>query len=751
MARRLTSRLFPGLRSYFRSGWAFLIPYLAAYLLYWWLRWPVNGRSAGLPPPASSLHPPCLLHVYWALHAINLVLAVVAFAAWLRGRTRESAIEQAPAATPAARGQSDAPPPLSPTHHPPSHSHLASPLAPSSASGGEFSQENAESIKESGFPNGDRGVAAPFDPATLHLTPNTSTAALWRIAPWLLLGLLFWIPGVYLEFPADPWGHYARVNEWTGLNHVDQHSEWRKSSYFLSYSVIGPVTPPSSQLRWFDLYYTGCCLLLCWQYYRLARAVGLGERASMIFVLLQTLLFGNNIFGFYRYYGMSSTLFSQLGAIALIRVSLEAAREKRRLETGDREQGPAPSVSSVSGAVGLLPPISCLLRAAVPALALLALTAFNHVQGLGIAALGLAAVAIWRLIEWRRSMIWWLAAAAIILSVAAVLWLPRNPIVDRDYVPQGWFTAWYGFDVFSPSSPAFGRTMAILGLAGVVNLFAGLLFLRQNHVAAWLTITPLFALCLPLVAIPFANAVARRNPVDILTFHRMLLTIPAGLALVALVDCWWKGAARLLYQGFEAQNAEHEIAAVNASLTLADSSLRPLFFLLLTILGAMVLVPAKGPSYNRLFSCLMVVPDDLRMTPVVAALDPRTIQNARTAAGAPLLTAYGQGAVANATGIRNVGYAYRLTWSDAKVVAWPYGLPGVILEIGRQRAPSVLLVTPTAALYSPLSLNGHLSAHWLPQTVALDYAAAPEIAAAARKAGGKEIKTATAMYYSFGD
>ena len=33
--------------AYFRSGWAFLIPYLAAYLLYAWLKWPVNPASDG--------------------------------------------------------------------------------------------------------------------------------------------------------------------------------------------------------------------------------------------------------------------------------------------------------------------------------------------------------------------------------------------------------------------------------------------------------------------------------------------------------------------------------------------------------------------------------------------------------------------------------------------------------------------------------------------------------------------------------
>ena len=48
------------LQAYFRSGWAFLIPYLAAYLLYAWLRWPVSAvtgegwraiiESIGAPP-----------------------------------------------------------------------------------------------------------------------------------------------------------------------------------------------------------------------------------------------------------------------------------------------------------------------------------------------------------------------------------------------------------------------------------------------------------------------------------------------------------------------------------------------------------------------------------------------------------------------------------------------------------------------------------------------------------------------------
>jgi hypothetical protein len=83
------------LRAYFRSGWAFLIPYLAAYLLYAWLRWPVNPASGGeeivkvisksgtVVGSQWSIVPP-LLHVYWILHAIHLVLGIIAIRSWWR-------------------------------------------------------------------------------------------------------------------------------------------------------------------------------------------------------------------------------------------------------------------------------------------------------------------------------------------------------------------------------------------------------------------------------------------------------------------------------------------------------------------------------------------------------------------------------------------------------------------------------------------------------------------------------------------
>jgi len=527
---------------------------------------------------------------------------------------------------------------------------------------------------------------------------------------------------------------------------VGEHIVWAKSSYFLAYSLLGQIAPPTRQLHWLDLYYTGCCLLLCWQYYRLARAVGLGERASMLFVILQTVLFGNNVFGFYRYYGISSSIFAQIGAVALTRVAIEAARGEWRMETGDRNESPAsglppvafrlsaflrppfslrllpPSSLLPAAASSVLPspfsvflravlaalstffrlkksarpaahgaiaceqaptvsripafphfrfssalpsPFSVLLRAALAALALLALIAFNHVQGLGIAALGLGAVAVWRLIEWRRSTIWWLAAGALVLSIIAVLWFPRDPAIDQLHRRDGWFTAWFGLKVFAFSLPVGDRTLQILGLFGLINLAAGLFLLRRNHVVGWLTITPLIALSLPFIAIPFASALAQHGgPVNIVTFQRMLFEIPSGLALVALGAQWWQGA-RSKEQGTRTEVSQEEtepkksnqesgvwsFAGFSVSRFSAfphfrfSSALPSPFSFLLLALAALVLIPANGPCYNRFWQALMVPPDDLTMKPIVlsadsAAVRPRSAKHPKLVATAAVASVF---------------------------------------------------------------------------------------------------------------
>lgn len=429
------------LKTYFRSGWAFFIPYLAAYLLYAWLKWPVKPVDGG-----QRTVVPCLLHVYWALHAVHLALGAFALRSWWK----ESKLR----------------------------------LQLSSSTG------------------------APGDSASLLHSP---LSLLLKAAPWLLLALLFYIPGIYLEWPSDPWEHLRRINEWRILDEVTAHSAWMKSSYFLPYSLTQQVTG-LTQLSWLNFYYTAVCLLLSWQYYRLARAVGLSDRASFVFVLLNALTFGNNIFSFYRYYGLSSSILAQIGAVALTRLALEVAQNPQlSIRVFFRTSITAYRLS---------------LIAAVPTL--LALTGFNHIQGIGIAGLGVMAVIVWRLIEWKRSMLFWLAATAVLVSIATVLWFPRHSLLDSELRNNGWITAWYGFKHFMVGSAAFYNMIGTIGVFGIFGLAAGLLLLRQNNVAGWLTVAPFLFLVCPAFTIPLASAIAE----GITVFSRMFLAVPAGLALV---------------------------------------------------------------------------------------------------------------------------------------------------------------------------------------------------------------------------
>ncbi len=578
------------LRAYFNSGWAFLIPYLAAYLLYWWLKWPVNpevsGQSSavsaagadslGFGPWSSAF---CLLHVYWALHAINLILACVALVSWWRGRvcTRE---EQGA-------------------------------LRLSSGQAGSKEQDSSASA-HSFAPSPSPQTNGPLTRYSLPFT----LAGFTRLAPWLLLALIFWIPGVYLEWPADPWEHLRRINEWGTHDVVGEFSAGYKSFYFFAYSLVGRFSV-GQEFVWLNLYYTGMCLLLSWQYYRLAQAVGLERRWAFLFVIVNALTFGNVTFSFFRYYGLASTMFAQIGAVALIRIAVEVAADGIGPAPRDSVRAAGRIASSSLVSPPLVPSLSLLGRSVFPAVALISLIALDHIQGIGIAGLGVGGVTIWRLIAWRRSMIWWLAAAAILLSVAAVHWWPRNLELDSILRPYRWLTAWYGFNLFSPSSPALDRALQILGFFGVVNLAAGVFLLRHNHVAGWLTVGPVLALCLPFVAIPLANAVASSSSGVwyIIMYHRMLLAIPAGLATICLGG---EISERRSRPSMPQIAGDGQQQVPQAKTFFYRSS--PFFFL---VVGAIVLVivPANRWFYNRFWHFLSITPRDLRMQPIVSAAE----------------------------------------------------------------------------------------------------------------------------------
>ena len=604
------------LRSYFASGWAFLIPYQLAYLLYYWRQWPANPGTA----TAANTFIPSLLVVYWAMHAAHLTLGALAL--WANPGAKSEARKLK--GEPTAPGGDERPEPAT-TKVGPYDSPLLAPDSPLPA---------PRSYTPRSWLPAPRSILRRFlSLFTLH--PS--------LFFWSALALLFYLPGVYLEFPSDPWAHLGRITEWQVHEVVHWHTAGYKSLYFFAYSLVGRLAP-ENLLFWLNLYHVAICLLLSWQYYRLARVVGLPVRWAGLFVVGNVLLFGNVTFSFFRYYSLASTAFAQIGTIALVRLTITWAKQKseeRRVKGEKAAPGsplPAPGSSPAPPSVlcpppsapattkvgpytpgaPLLAPSSVLcppppsspssgrplsddcpptsppsvLGPPLPdspsstlrvlrffvvkrsvlrllslftlhfslffaALLLAVLIASNHVQGIGFAVLGCTGVVAWRLGRWRRAALGWLLGGLLLGSVALYYWWPYSPKFLPQVVQPGWIAPWYGFNLLTPSSPATDRMVQILGGIGLLNLAGGLYLCLRRHVAGWLTVSPVLLLLLPLGAIPLADIIIRSN--SIITFHRMFLVIPAGLALVVLLR---ELALRLRWTKRHAvrQNLHHEDA-----------------------------------------------------------------------------------------------------------------------------------------------------------------------------------------------
>jgi hypothetical protein len=629
-------RFFFFLRRYFSSGWAFLMPYLFAYLIYFWRKWPVipignhhHGGSGVLP----------LLCVYWALHGINLLLGALALCSW---RSRPQLF--------------GAPVPVAPKP-------------------------------------GERLLA---------------------FLPWILLALLFLIPGTYLEFPSDPWEHLGRITRWADQNTIQ--TSYKNFGYSIPYTLIGGLSG-NFQLFCLNIYYAGACLLLCWQYFRLGRAAGLGPSSAFIFVLFQALFLGNSSFSFYRYYGIASTLFSQIAAVAVIRVGLEIFRPKaiERPIRGLELETPL----SISLFPGLrLPSVFSVLLSFG---CLGALIFVDHIQGLAIAALGFAATAVWRLIAWRRSMIGWLAVAAFGASVLAVRCFPRDPAIDHIYRPGGLLTPWYGFNLLSLHSTAADGMMQILGLFGLINLFFGVALIARNHVVGWITVLPVAVLCLPCVAIPFSQAVAQTNgSVNIIIFQRLLLAVPAGLALVVSFDRL--GRAR-----------SNRTTSTRAQNPLWRPRSAPCVALVAALIG-LTTVPADRRNYNRFWNVMVKPADDLEMRSVVENFSERI----KPIPGRPPLT------YATLSGFGFILNVEKNVPTTGK--GRTYYNEGIIPEIDieragnelaqRQSAGDAVAVIPLATMdYTAYSFAAICSRHWLPNEVAMAFSGSRELRAISFRLG----------------
>lgn len=643
------SRLAATLQAYFRSGWAFFMPYLAAYLLYAWLKWPVNPCEVGTENTKNisvcesvvsgqwSIVPP-LLHAYWFLHGVHTMLAGMALWHWWRNKA----------------------------------------YRPSLA---------AHRLPRTAF--------RPL-PTNRHPLLATVTTAL----PWFCFAILFLIPGAYLEFPADPWAHFSRINEWSARMYIADHSAGQKVSYLLAYSLFGFLKYVPLELVALDVFHTTVCLLLTWQYYRLARATELQTAPSLIFAILSTVTLGNNIFGFYRYYGISSSAFAQIGFLAGTRCLLIFSN--RWIAYRLRKMTP----SAILGTLVSLG-LTCVLAA------------MNHLQALGLIALSAGAIGMWTLVAKFGKM-----ALATITSLTVLAGF--GLVIAFEHEAKGtWFNAWCGF-AFLSGGPATFRAMEIFGTVGLMNLIAGVLLLRRNHVAGWLTVFPALALFTPIFALPLTLGLQSVSSIEM--FNRMLLAIPVPLALVWLANSWFRPS--------------HKTQATSLAQSEASPRWKPAYPLTLLGLAFLTTAPASYPNFNRFFNSLersniatgwQTFPAEVRE---VLASIPRE---------QPMFGPPNARFASDSFGLTALLHTSRDFVASRQVEETARTIPHVH---DFNPAAGLLLVRPTAATV-PMSYAGYLSRHWPPQALAFDSAGYPELRRLAEAQHGSPVGEGNVQLFRF--
>ena len=484
-------------------------------------------------------------------------------------------------------------------------------------------------------------------------------------------------------------------------------------------------------------------MLLAWQYYRLAKTVGLDRRWAFLFVIVNALTFGNSCFSFYRYYGLSTSIYAQLGAVALTRIVLEAAQNPQlslrsffrspfprssRFVTANRQPS---TVHRLPFPADQPPTVYRLLPALVY---LLAFIGFNHVQGIGIAGLSVAAICGWRLIEWKRSALWWLFST-ILLTNALFIWLYSRSAAIETYRLHGWLNSLYGFNIFNLTSHAGNRMVQILGVFGFVNLGVSTLLDRRYRTVTWMTLLPLVALSLPCIAVPFSDTLFNTGgDAGIITFHRMIFALPSCLALAAF-------GSRLVNDARYKTGISRSKSRITFNKCRSAISSSPSAFVIL-VLTAATTIPSSTPSYNRLWHFTEKTSADLCMRPILAIAELPLFHQSPSPW---IISTCSVGEVLHTMKIPRLALAWRALNTPATKLA-SLSIQAIKTPLSDER----LLVTATHfSIFSPYSFASLLSNHWPAQQLAFDQAGSAELINEAIRSNALNITSPQAILYRF--
>ncbi|NET58347.1 MAG: hypothetical protein F6K47_19995 [Symploca sp. SIO2E6] len=334
----------------------------------------------------------------------------------------------------------------------------------------------------------------------LYKNKNRQQIKLAEIFFWLLLATLFLIPRAYLEFPSDPWEHFRRIFSWSAYSSIKDNPINHKFTYFWGWTLMSQVQPLYRRIA-LDIYSAFWQLLLAYQFYLLALRLGFDKSWAKVQVVATIFLFGTNLFGFYRYYALSSTPLAYIAYLRSLIILINA-------RNGDKKQ------------LSYLLPLALIMY-------------YNHIQELLLLLISGFAIVLDYLTDRRqqRKIVYVTLAIAIPIALILGAYVVSNPQLlpesasGRLSLPH--VSSWGGFRIWDPKLPYF-ETIAVHGL---ISLILAVVWFTKHKTIALLTLTPYLLMLFPPFVLSFVVAMASRYP-DNYGTYRVLYAFPTSFILV---------------------------------------------------------------------------------------------------------------------------------------------------------------------------------------------------------------------------
>lgn len=327
---------------------------------------------------------------------------------------------------------------------------------------------------------------------------------------WVILLLVFLVPGAYLEYPSDPWEHYLRIFSWLKADHVQEGEYAKKFGYAWAYSLVRHF-PLEYRRLGLDLYSSLTQWLFAFQLYLLCCRLGLEKNWSRLCSIATIVLFGTNAFTF-RYYALAATMPSYIAYLAALNLCL--AKEKA-------------------------------LKLRVFGIAFLLLfMVFNHAQEfffcLFVAPVLIACLA-WQAGDANRRKQIERGVYAVV-GGSFVFGLLTYFLDGSVYSNVGYSTAWGGLQFWRANA----RVLETLGVHGIVSLGLAIYYFRKYLIFASLTLMPFAATqCAPLLYPMYKLSIVNFAGDN----YRLLYAFPTAIMLVVVLRDILVGRKHSLFIG----------------------------------------------------------------------------------------------------------------------------------------------------------------------------------------------------------